>query len=94
MPKEVQITEAQFEIWLDSPVTRRLLESLETELADQIEKGGNGSLIDSSNADLTHALLHSCLGSQEMLGRLLRLEEFLDYHGKIIYPEPEPNADE
>ncbi len=92
MPKEVQITETQFEIWLDAAPTKALLAALAVELEDQIDQGGDGSLVDSSNADLTHALVHGCMGRQDMIRRLINLEGFLDYHGKIFY-SPESAID-
>ena len=64
-----QITPAQLEIWMDSPVTKTYLQCLEWS-ADQIKEIlGNGGMIDSSNSDLTHARLHSALGEKTGLLR-------------------------
>ena len=57
-----RISQAQLEIWLDSPVTKVYLQSLQWS-ADQIrEVLGKGGFINSSNSDLTFSGIHSALG--------------------------------
>ena len=68
MPKEVefpQVTEDQVELWMASPVTKTFIQCLHWKREDTRDQAGTGVLTDSSNADLTHALLHRALGQQD-----------------------------
>jgi len=57
-----RITQAQFEIWLDNPVTIAYMQCLEWSAAQIEETMSKGGFIDSSNADLTMSQLHSAMG--------------------------------
>ncbi len=87
------ITETQFEIWIDSAPTRALLTAMQLELDELIHNGGNGSLVDSSNADMTHAMIHGCMGKQDMVKKMADIERFLDGFGLIEYPAPKEDDD-
>lgn len=62
---EPTITEAQFDLWLADPVTLALLKTLHFKREDEAESSGHGRIVDSSNASLTHALIHRSLGRQD-----------------------------
>jgi len=53
MDKHKRITQAQFDIWIDSPVTKTYLQCLEWSAEQNGEAMGNGSLLDISNNDLS-----------------------------------------
>lgn len=91
MPKEVehaQVTEAQLEIWLAGAVTKTFLRCLEWKRLDTVDAAGTGKLIDSSSADLTHALLHRALGQQDAYTEAQRCEQMLDFYEMIFHPPP------
>ena len=97
MPKEVkfsQVTEAQVELWLASPVTKIFQQCLEWKRLDIVEAAGTGKLIDSSSADLTHALLHRSLGQQDAYTAGQRCEDLLDFYEMIFHPPEEEESDE
>ena len=73
-----QVTEAQLEIWLASPVTEAYLDCLDWKRRDTIEAAGSGKLTDSSNADMTHALLHRSLGQQDAYAEAAKPEKLLE----------------
>lgn len=83
-----QVTENQLEIWLASPVTKAYLHCLEWKRADAIDYAGSGKLTDSSNADMTHALLHRSLGSQDAYSECGKIETLLDFYAMIFRPPP------
>ena len=62
---EPTVTDVQFDIWIDHPVTFAFLKALTFRREDEKEAAGGGNLVDSSNADLTHALTHRALGRQD-----------------------------
>lgn len=91
MPKEVefpQVTEAQVELWLASPVTKTFLQCLEWKRLDTVDQAGTGKLTDSSSADLTHALLHRALGQQDAYTGAQRCEQLLEFYEMIFHPPP------
>ena len=83
-----QVTEAQVELWLASPVTRALLQCLEWKRLDTVDAAGTGKLTDSSSADLTHALLHRALGQQDVYYECARPEAMLEFYEMIFHPPP------
>jgi len=92
LPKEVefpQVTEAQVELWQASPVTKTFLQCLEWKRLDNVDSAGTGKLVDSSSADLTHALLHRSLGQQDAYTEAQRTEQLLDFYEMIFHPPPE-----
>lgn len=68
--EESTVTEAQVEIWLDSPVTKALLRTMELRLSD-IGGRSVSSYVDSTNADLTFANVHLSMGEEQTLERYL-----------------------
>ena len=92
MPQEVeypQITGVQYEIWAADPVTKCLLQCLEWRRLDSRDAAGTGELIDSSSADLTHALLHRSLGAQATYAELSDPSTTLEFYKMIKHPEKE-----
>lgn len=89
-----QVTEAQVELWLASPVTKTFLRCLEWKRLDTVDAAGSGKLIDSSSADLTHALLHRSLGQQDVYYECGRPEPMLDFYEMIFHPPEEEETDE
>ena len=97
MPKEVefpQVTEAQVELWLASPVTKTFLQCLEWKRQDTVDAAGSGKLIDSASADLTHALLHRALGQQDAYIEAQRCELLLEFYEMIFHPPPPDEEEE
>ena len=97
MPKEVeypQVTEIQVEIWLGDPVTKTFIQCLDWSRLDAQEQAGSGELVDSSSADLTHALLHRSLGLQDAYTKLSDPGTVLEYYEMISHPPPPEDEDE
>lgn len=97
MPKEVehtQVTAIQVELWLADITTRKFLQCLEWKRLDTKDSAGSGEIVDSSNADLTHALIHRALGQQDVYAELQEPDTLLDFYGMIQHPEPEETEDE
>ncbi len=92
--KYAQVTETQVELWLASPVTKTFLQCLEWKRLDSVESAGTGKLIDSSSADLTHALLHRALGQQDAYTEARRCETMLDFYEMIFHPPPPDEEEE
>ena len=96
MPKEVehkQVTEAQVEIWLTNPVTLTLLQCLEWNRLDSRDAAGSGTLVDSSSADLTHALLHRNLGQQDAYRECEDPVQIFEHYEMIDHP-PQPEKED
>lgn len=93
MPKEApehpQVTEAQVETWLANPVTVAFQKCLEWKREDTAEAAGTGKLVDSGNADMTHAMLHRALGQQDGYTEAQKFEAILDHYVMIYHPPPE-----
>ncbi len=89
-----QVTENQLEIWLASPVTKAYLRCLEWKHADTIDNAGSGKLTDSSNADMTHAMLHRALGQQDAFVECGKVEKLLDFYVLIFHPPPPDEEEE
>ena len=97
MAKELehdQVTETQVEIWLAGSVTKTFLQCLEWRRLDTRDAAGSGALIDSSSADLTHALLHRALGKQDAYTEAQHCETMLDHYQMIFHPPEEEPKDE
>ena len=92
--KRPTVTLTQFELWLNNPVTKVYLNTLEQRLFDEETAAGTGKLVDSSNADMTHAMIHRSLGVQDGLQQARNPERLMSGLNRIDYPEdPEPDAD-
>ncbi len=95
MAKELrhpQVPQEVVDLWLALPVTRAFLQCLEWRRLDTRDAAGDGTLVDSSNADLTHAVIHRALGQQDVYKELSDPVEILNYYDMIM--EPEVNDDE
>lgn len=66
-PQYPQVTPEQVQLWESNPVTKAYLKCLEWRREDVRDDASNGSIVDSSCADLTHAFIHKNLGQQEGL---------------------------
>jgi hypothetical protein len=83
-----QITDSQMDIWLVSPVTKAYLRCLKWKADDQRDAVGTGVLVDSSNADMTHALIHRALGQRDGFAEAGEPEKLLDFYKMIFRPPP------
>jgi hypothetical protein len=88
-----QVTESMLEIWLANPVTKAYMRCLQWKADDQRDAAGTGELVDSSNADMTHALLHRSLGQRDAYIVAIKPEGLLDYY-KMIFRPPPPEEEE
>ena len=91
---EAQITQDQYDIWLTSPVTIAYLKCLEFKRLDTRDAAGEGKLVDSSNADLTHAMLHRALGQQDAYRAAHIPWDLLTFYGLVYFPEDEEENNE
>ncbi|MGI9250910.1 MAG: hypothetical protein ACR2PR_06900 [Pseudohongiellaceae bacterium] len=91
---EPQITQDQFDIWLTSPVTVAYLKCLEYKRLDTQDAAGSGRLVDSSNADLTHAIMHRALGQQDAYRAAYIPWDLLTFYQMVFIPEPKEENDE
>lgn len=62
--KYKRVTQAQFDLWIDNPVTKTYLQCLEWSAEQIAESLGKGSNVDSSNNDLSMNIIHSRLGEK------------------------------
>ncbi len=86
-PVQPQITITQLELWMSRPETRIYIEALEQKLYDVETQAGTGQLVDSGNADLTHALIHRALGEQDGLKQAMNPERLMSTFDRIKYEE-------
>ena len=87
---EPQITIDQFDIWMRSPVTEVLIKCAKWKLEEEREHAGadSGPYVDSSNADLTHAMIHRSLGRRDAYRMVAYPEQLLEYFNMIEPPAP------
>ena len=85
---EAQITQDQYDIWLNSPVTIAYLKCLEWRRLDVRDAAGDGRLVDTSSADTTHALLHRALGEQDAYRAAHIPWDILVHYEMVMIPEP------
>jgi hypothetical protein len=90
---EPQITQDQFDLWLNHPVTQAYLKCLEWKRLDEVEASGTGKLVDSSNADLTHGMIHRSLGRQDAFRSAHVPWDMLTFYEMIFIPEEEGEED-
>ncbi len=86
---EPTVTDVQFDIWIDHPVTFAFLKALTFRREDEKEAAGGGNIVDSSNADLTHALIHRALGRQDAYEAACDPWSMLLRYELVEVPEPE-----
>ncbi len=94
MAKELrhpQVTQEQIDLWLAQPVSKVFLSCLEFKRLDIRDAAGDGTLVDSSNADLTHAVIHHALGQQAMLAEAADPRRLMEFYEMVFIPE-EPDA--
>lgn len=92
-PEFPQVTEVQTELWLAMPVTKTFMQCLAWKWLDTRDAAGSGAMIDSSSADLTHALLHRALGQQDAYTEAQKPEDLMDHYEMIFHPPP-PDKEE
>ena len=67
MPNYPQVTPEQIQLWESNPVTQAYFQCIEWKREDVKDDASSGAIVDSSCADLTHALIHKNIGQQEGL---------------------------
>lgn len=80
-------------MWQADPVTKTYLKCLgwfKQDIADQVS---NGSCVDSSSADLTHAMVHRNLGQQDGISDSTNVDYLFDRYGMILVKEKEEDDD-
>jgi hypothetical protein len=87
--KHKRVTKAQFDIWIDSPVTKVYLQCLKWSAEQAEEIAGNGSLIDSSNNDLSMNHIHGVMGQKTGLITASNPELLLNTHKLLEEEEAE-----
>jgi len=92
-PKYPQITEAELDLWLSQRATKHFLQALEWRAQDAQDALGTGVLLDSSNADLSHAMSHGALGKQDAYRDAAKPEQLLDFYELIFRPPTEEETD-
>jgi len=86
---EPQITQDQYDIWLNSQVTIAFLKCLAWKRLDVRDAAGDGSIIDTSNADTTHGLLHRALGQQDAYEAAHVPWDMLKHYNMVMITEKE-----
>ena len=82
-----RISQAQFDIWIDNPVTLMYIQCLRWS-EDQIQEAlGHGGFIDSNNNDKTCNQIHSALGEQRGYLKAQNPISFFVNHQMIEAPE-------
>jgi len=66
-PQYPQVTPEQIQLWVANAVTQAYLQCLELKMLDVRDNASDGAIVDSSSADLTHAMIHENLGQQQAL---------------------------
>ena len=69
------------------PVTKSLMRCMNWKRKDIRDQAGTGSIVDSSNADLTHALVHRALGQQDVCKEFKDPAKILEHYGMIEHFE-------
>lgn len=93
--KYPQLTQDQIEIWMASPVTQIFIQCMQWHAKESVQHLGLGHVVDSSSADLTHAMTHRELGRQDAYAKAAQPVTQLEYFNMIVIPpEEEPEEDE
>jgi hypothetical protein len=85
-----RLTQAQYELWIDQPVTKQYLQCLEWSGERIAEALGRGGFVNSRNNDETCNSIHSALGEVEGLLKASEPFEIFIEHEMITLPEEEP----
>lgn len=87
--KYPRISQAQFDIWIDNPVTKTYLQCLEWS-GEQVEEVlGKGGYIDPSNNDLSMNRVYNALGQKTGLTNASKPWDIMITHEMIVIPEEE-----
>lgn len=90
--KHQRISQAQFEIWLENPVTLVYLQCLEWSAEQITEILGNGGYVDSNNNDRSMNMLHSATGEQGGLKKAGIPRGIMDAHRMLEEEKAEEKA--
>ncbi len=82
-----RITQAQFDLWIDNPVTKAYLQCLEWSAEKISEALGKGALVASDNNDTTCNAIHSALGQQGGFRLAQSVQERFLEHEMLAIPE-------
>lgn len=93
-PQYPQISQDEIDIWLTSRVTQTYMQCLEWFHKDTEDAARGDTLVDSSSADLTHALKHLNLGQQQGLQSALDHAKLFTRFGMVIPVEPEKEEED
>ena len=85
--KHKRLSQPQFDIWIDNPVTRAYLQCLKWSAEQAAEIAGNGSLIDSSNNDRSMNNIHGVMGQKTGLNTASDPESLFRTHEMLEIPE-------
>ena len=83
MPKAALVTPEQIEIWLDNPVTKAYLLSIDRCIEHLDDSLCNMSLIDSSNADLTMSGIHLTHGKKQGMDTASDPESLMKFYDMV-----------
>lgn len=83
MPKAALVTPEQIEIWLEHPVTKAYLTSLDKCIDHLDDSLCNMSLIDSSNADLTSSGIHLVHGKKQGIDTAADPTDLMKFYGLV-----------
>lgn len=86
-----QLPESLLDLWLNLPATRIMLQCMHWRIEESIEYSGTGQLVDTSNADLTHGLIHRELGKQDAYSDAANPRKLLEYYDMLEKPEESEN---
>lgn len=91
-PLYSQVTPEQIQLWEADPVTKVYLQCLGWFKADVADETSNGAIVDSSSADLTHAMIHKSLGQQQGLSTSMDYQSLFDRFDMVLLPEEKDDA--
>lgn len=83
-PKYPQVTLEQIQLWEASPVTKAFLQCLQWFREDVRDEASDGTIIDSSCADMTHAGIHLNMGQQQGLATAADHNKLLNRFNMIM----------
>ena len=82
-----QVTPEQIELWLNNSVTKVYFQCLGWKRKDIRNQAGEGQFIDSSNADLTHAMAHVSMGQRDGVQMAMDHESLFSEFNMILLPK-------
>ena len=87
MDEYPRVTQAQLEIWLDSPVTKTYLQCLKWSAEQITEAMGSGVFIDFHNADTTFGAMRDAIGHRNGFMKSSDPTEQLNKHEMLEIPK-------